>query len=716
MEAYKCVSNANRSATSDYRRPLTVPSAPWLISTSLDGYRWEISGGSGAIQETAEINFNIDMPDGTRLGDVGNEQYYAIAVGYAEVIRLYMPAISAHTHSLKARHLLMFLYWLRLHHVRSLADVTEDHIALYQESVALGREWVVQAPQRLATFIRNTLSSGGSLPLVPRGNNRLAAGEIYKAAGVSYPGMGKRNDCSRALLDYVEANTPCTTLPPLEEVLATQSVAPRIRSVPSVYQSLLPLEEIWLWREHLPTPNLVMNPYRRGAMSVAKTLGVVPGRTPSIPPKVAFKYLAGAMKWVLEYAPIILNHVESHLNVQILEETLQGMRLNISIINSSAGIYVKDRQVGPIGIFHPTGMYIKGRRVGVYGLMRLLSAACFSVIAALSARRADEIEDLGAGCYTLDDDKHAWLIVYIEKTLQKYDKIPVPTSVLRAIECLEQISKGARDNSKNDSLWQWLDESSGEVMELAPWRILDSLAEFNDVFADTEPRWHFTPHQFRRFFALLYFWRYEKGDLAALAHHLRHFDLEMTRHYVTDVEFNRIWMEAETEWKESFLREVIEGSRSVGGRAGVRLKREIKKLLALYRKHVEVVAPERTFQKLKRLADRWGSEFKQFVWGTICACPKRTALATHAKCKGAHRVGPVYANAREELCSQCPFAIRSSRFNQKVSERIKSNTSIIAGCKPGSLVSELAQINVHTLESVLLKAEAFPLQVEAGNE
>ena len=135
---------------------------------------------------------------------------------------------------------------------------------------------------------------------------------------------------------------------------------------------------------------------------------------------------------------------------------------------------------------------------------------------------------------------------------------------------------------------------------------------------------------------MLYFWRYEKGDVAALSHHLRHFDLEMTRRYVTDNQFGKIWTDVEDEWRGDFLRGVVEGARAIGGAGGERIKEKIEKMRRRYRKDVEVVARDRIVAKLLRLAKRWDAACKLHVWGTICLCPQRNIarFGRHAKVQG----------------------------------------------------------------------------------
>ena len=144
----------------------------------------------------------------------------------------------------------------------------------------------------------------------------------------------------------------------------------------------------------------------------------------------------------------------------------------------------------------------------------------------------------GAQCTFVDLDGHHWIRIYIEKTLRVYEQMPIPTAVHHAITCLEEISADARAETGNDSLWQYWSTNNGRFVRLRPKSELNTLSRFLD--GEIHERWKFHAHQFRRFFAMVYFWRYEPGDVAALAHHLRHFDLEMTRQYVTDGGFSRI--------------------------------------------------------------------------------------------------------------------------------------------------------------------------------
>ena len=340
--------------------------------------------------------------------------------------------------------------------------------------------------------------------------------------------------------------------------------------------------------------------------------------------------------------------------------------------------------------------------------VRLTAAACFAIIAGLSARRIGEIMDLGAGCTFVDMDGHHWIRIYVSKTLRRYEQMPVPAAMHQAVECLEEISAEAREETGDDSLWQYRSRYQSRCVRLRPNAELNNLSRF--LGGDLHERWRFHPHQFRRFFAMLYFWRYEPGDVAALAHHLRHFDLDMTRQYVTDDGFNRIWQDVAEERQRDVLASVVDGSRRVGGPAGERLKARIEALRRRYRRDVQVVAAERIVEKLLRLVTKWGSACKMHVWGTICVCPQKGSRdqGRYAHCKGAQERGPVFSQATVATCARCPYALHTGRFESAARAALADQEALAAGLPEGTLLKDFISSNCEDLKKALERGEGVP--------
>ena len=662
---------------------------PWVVSVSDDRSAWVVQDGTGELNRTQRINLDTELEDGSRLTDEGHREFFDTAVEYLEIVRLYMPEVTAKIHRNRVDALLTFFYWLAQRHVGSLAEVTEDHIELYAEATVFGMEWTVGAPVRLIRFLQHEVRSGRMLPRLRQGEQKLDRRQIMKRAAIRKPGReGLRPICKR-ILSWVEENDlDIETEVSPEELIARWRPEPQ--TIQNIHRALLPIDELWIWKHQFWNPVLNFNPFPKGSMNIAARQGKESNLGATIPPKIAFPYLRWALTWVVQFGPIILEELERDTRGEQIVARLQ-----------EAGL--EKEQAGR--------MLHKRNRIHNRGsLITLLAGACFVVIASLSARRLGEITNLVAGCTYEDSDGNFWLRIYIEKTLQDYDQIPVPAAVREAVMCMEQVSEEARMGSGHDSIWQYCSCIQKKTVNIRPKNYLNKLAKIMNEGSETP--WRFLPHQFRRFFAMVYFWRYEKGDVAALSHHLRHFDLEMTRRYVTDTEFGRIWSDVEREYQGDFLRSVIAETRTIGGAAGRRITAKIERFKVQLRKDVQVVARERIAQMLLRLAKRWGTSCKMHVWGTICVCPERGTrkAARYAKCRGAEESGPVFSQASEETCATCPFAIHTERFQEHLKEARASRERLATGVTDGALIEQFVQASCESLDRALAREEMMPVR------
>src|SRR5690606_6932104 len=145
--------------------------------------------------------------------------------------------------------------------------------------------------------------------------------------------------------------------------------------------------------------------------------------------------------------------------------------------------------------------------------------------------------------------------------------------------------------------------------------------------------WHWHPHQFRRFFAVLYFYRFESGSIEVLSHHLRHFSLEMTRRYITeDAEVAALWTDTEWDYMGQVARSIVSGERSISGSAGERLKKTAKRLIDVFRRKLQVATPERVGASLTLIMQRQGMVLTPKPWVT-CSCPRTREAAAKAGCR-----------------------------------------------------------------------------------
>ena len=664
---------------------------PWLDSVSDDRSIWVVCDLVGQRKKTARIDLNIEFQDGTRLTDPVNRALFELAVEYVELVRLYQPGMNATTHQVRAMRLLLFLYWLTQRGVRSLNDVTQDHLTLFLQNLEFGTEWVLEMPHRLIRFMQEQARRGNELPLNGQGNIDLR--KIFREERIHWlKTPGAPGPCHR-IRQWVETHPgELDTQASPEELIERMGWKPKPLAGTSIAQMVKPIEEIWAWRDDFGTNIENEGLYAYGITKKARLRGAKPGHFATIPPEIAFPYLRGALQWVVTFAPIFLEGQQRQWDLEKIRKRLAKAGLDIELT--------------------PRTMRLTPDHVNPDRFLRLTAAACFVVIAGLSARRIGEIMDLGAHCTFVDLDGHHWIRIYIEKTLRTYEQMPIPTAVHHAIECLDEISAEARAETGDDSLWQYRSRHNGRFVRLRPNKELNNLSRF--LGQDIHKRWKFHPHQFRRFFAMVYFWRYEPGDVAALAHHLRHFDLEMTRQYVIDDGFSRIWQDVAEERQRDVLASVVDGSRWIGGPAGEQLKARIERLKRRYRRDVQVVAAERIIEKLLRLATKWGSACKLHVWGTICVCPQKgySDQGRHAHCKGAQERGPVFSQATVATCARCPYAVHTERFASAARTALANQEDLDAGLSEGTLLKSFVSSSCEDLKRALECGKGMPTKAE----
>lgn len=159
-----------------------------------------------------------------------------------------------------------------------------------------------------------------------------------------------------------------------------------------------------------------------------------------------------------------------------------------------------------------------------------LPTACLLVIYCFTARRECEIETLTAGCCQ-DSKSGPYIRMYSAKVHQSEMVFPTTKLVKRAVEILERLTDSVRSEN-NQRLLQVLslDDKPQEFWQSGK---MQEFADFVGVSAGKE-QFQFSEHQFRRFFAMTYFYRFDASDLPTLSWHMRHESFDMTMKYLTD--------------------------------------------------------------------------------------------------------------------------------------------------------------------------------------
>lgn len=159
----------------------------------------------------------------------------------------------------------------------------------------------------------------------------------------------------------------------------------------------------------------------------------------------------------------------------------------------------------------------------------LVAAACVIAIAAFGARRDCELRALRPGCIQRDEFGEYWLHCWIAKNKRELTKIPTTRVVVRAVDVLERLTRLATKYGDPSWLLEYFDPH-GPV----DFKFNEALRQFatwvNVPPLDDGTFWIFASHQFRKFFAVSYQWRFFYPDFGALNHHMRQ-SIEVTASY-----------------------------------------------------------------------------------------------------------------------------------------------------------------------------------------
>lgn len=252
-----------------------------------------------------------------------------------------------------------------------------------------------------------------------------------------------------------------------------------------------------------------------------------PQRTPTIPPHLALKLISQSITFIDKYADGLVSSYEHLVYHSEMEDE------DTSKLNALFQKYTRrrrDRLVIPEDITAA----IASSNTLHSAIFSDLVSACVVVLFAFSARRESEIYDLRSNCV----DYENLLRVYIAKTDRAYDLIPKVAIVDKALSVLIKLSKHQRNKHKTSKILEFTNLSTLKTMKWSrngSTRINDFAEKMGCHVDDKGDEWRYSEHQFRRFFAMMFYWHSDSKNIEALSYHLRHFSLDMTKKYIEEV-------------------------------------------------------------------------------------------------------------------------------------------------------------------------------------
>lgn len=719
-------------ASADGRRPR------WLL-TPYASDTWRVTDTGH--KPSRSLRFDIALPGGRRLGDHPNlldtVKRVVFGIRHGPLLRVESGSVQAE----KASSLLVLARWMVVNRIERFEDLNASDQWEYAQLAAGGIHDILNTEGTLSRHLQSLAEQldfaevdtlhqrrTKSRRLLPvrgyRGKQTYLDRERLMADagldGIRLPGA--RDPLCR-LLDAFEATTALDLPGHVRRRLASppsvEDIEERPMTSETIRRLLMPFVLLYEHRRYLDDA-LRTPPFQGQALKdVAKRLGSGIGRTPTVPVTQAATLIERSVRWVLDYAPPILEAKEALDDGRIPQMMPTGPAASgpATPFPLRPGHQSERASEPGFGVVRPA---TPGAGMALRTALNYLAVACGVVIAAFSARRAAEIVGLRRGCIKRDDTGGPWLQSFIHKTVQSDGTVPVPEVVAAAVAVLERLSARARQRTGTEYLFQFNLPASDAVVGLGrdgvPVFQLGSLMREFGYFVDVPPledgsRWTFRPHQFRRFFAVLYVWCYDLADWGALAHHLRHFDLEMTRRYVSDADLGTILNQANRQRTAEVLAGVALGNRRLAGPAGERLSKSVQSLHVRLAQRVQVVPERKLHQRIMRFVERSNLELRAIPWG-YCALPDAAGLP--AVCSGG--TGPATPEAASvATCSDCSRSVRAPEFRPYLAAALARHRTIAESAHAPPLMRRASHALCRELHEYLgsLDPDPTPPQVTA---
>lgn len=301
-----------------------------------------------------------------------------------------------------------------------------------------------------------------------------------------------------------------------------------------------------------------------------------------------------------------------------------------------------------------------------------LPLACVLVLLAFTAGRESSIRSLRAGCIKRRFDD-LYIEMFIPKTLRRYDQLPTVEIVEKAVKVLEDLSESARRETGRDHLFHFRGiKDAGLKPQSFRWdSVVDDFVKWIGLEVEVDGEWfNFSEHQFRRFFAMMFFYRYDKKyQLSALMRFMRHLDWNMTTVYLSEKVAGQVLKQVSDERGAALIVSAVDG------KGGGSMAEEFKsKLLRSFQ-----VQPEnKAAFALKAMQE--GSYVFDFIPDGVCF-GRTPGYERRGKCTVevdgeahimTHRQGP-------GSCAGCPNLLTSQelRVDKQCDPKLRLSTSIL---------------------------------------
>lgn len=689
----------------------------WLLSDYNAPY-WVIKN-IGSINNSS-INFDVVMPDGSRLLEHENLIETIRRVVYSVRSSNMIVIESGEVQANLGNNLINIACWMNLKSIDNFSQLTRFDIEQFIEEIPYGWNVALNNETRLIEhlselFFKAKIHDNDEIDV--RKNKALSVFPFIKHKEreifidryklLEQAGMNRSCISGKGAEDIVklldQANYDCGFYmsPDVHErfnnpIITEEEDEPLTKT--SIVRILNCFDYLYVYRRLLDD-TITFNPFVGSSpIKRATAIGKAVGRTHSIPIKQGITMIERSIRWVLNYSDDIIELVEGYNQIHRRYKSLSGIIPNAAKLLTNFS--PKDSGFGApwpltgFNEFHTSGLWSKFQHydgISLIKSVKYLQVACAVVIASFSARRAREIIGLEEGCVKKIDDDY-WMEIFIHKTLQVKDKIPVPEVVDKAINVLERLSKDAREINNDPRIFQFTSALGSWNANTTYGDFSTNLTEFGlylDIPEYKGERWLFKPHQFRRFFAIIYIHVYSEGSYEALSYHLRHFNIEMTMRYTQDDEIGAILRYAQKEKTVQIIKDSVLLKTSLAGEFGQRLSEAAKRLYDRLQKTVQIVTEEYFEYRIVKFVERLNLDLNANPWG-YCAAKKESSTPCAMSESGRHEASSTH-------CKDCVFNANTEELLPLWQEALTQHELIVNNPETPSILKAASEKRINEI-------------------
>lgn len=259
------------------------------------------------ISEPETLELDVPLPDGSRLTDPLNADWFELLRAYVYLLRddTSVSINTARAHILTVKRLLIFLCWVRLQGIFDLGRLTLAHMEKFASEISFGAGHALRYVERIKAFLR---TAKGEPPLIQdqkyAGRTTLDVEGICTAIHIPMQGLASDKAASQLLARLAARRGSRDT----RSKKATKGPLPQPRPVTSATHRrfLISIGYLHKWSDELQGRGLTFLPFPASTTKRGSRRTQATGHTANIPPLEAMQLLDESLRWALHHGHRIL--------------------------------------------------------------------------------------------------------------------------------------------------------------------------------------------------------------------------------------------------------------------------------------------------------------------------------------------------------------------------------------------------------------------------